>query len=239
MSLDGGNRLALQAVADMFGVTIDDEATSEDILAMNFLAVRSSFGEDSPDRAIRKRYDSAMTLQYGGQWYAGRRDSKILDTKAYIEQYPKLINEHVREIAHIKKLKGKDFRFSEEYETACYNFLAGLEEAGIYGSTDISLSDAGDRARSEGKEYDKSDCPTGQMTAEEMLAKQGIGEKVWMHCPFCGASQFGDPCATVLTCTECRAKVDHGKVVSTGNGGKKQKQFPSKLGGELFLPVLT
>ncbi len=224
MSLDGGDRVALQAVADMFGAEIPDAATSEDILAMNFLGHMQDLKGERPSKVIRERYDAAMKLQYGGEWYAGRQDSKILDTKLYIEKFPSIINEHVYEIEQIRTKYGVNFRFTPEYERATYNFLAAIEQAHQLGTVVGSLSDAGDAARAEGKEYANGDCPIAStMSPKEMLAKQGIGEKIWMHCPFCGAAQFGDPCASSIMCTECEASVVNGEVVSTGNGGKKPR----------------
>jgi hypothetical protein len=49
-------------------------------------------------------------------------------------------------------------------------------------------------------------------------------KKKLMTCPFCSAKVFGDPCARVLSCGDCRAKVVDGKVVSKGNGGAKARE---------------
>ena len=59
----------------------------------------------------------------------------------------------------------------------------------------------------------------------------GNGEqsgKKWMSCPFCEAKVFGDPCATKLSCWDCKAAVSNGKVVSKGDGGSAKRRESKK-----------
>lgn len=54
------------------------------------------------------------------------------------------------------------------------------------------------------------------------------GKSEWkrMSCPFCGdKNQYGDVCSPNQHCTACQARVASGKVVSRGNGGKKDQQL--------------
>lgn len=55
------------------------------------------------------------------------------------------------------------------------------------------------------------------------------GEK-WMHCPYCDALVFGDPCARKLSCWDCQTRVEDG-VVYIGNGGsaKRAKEQPKPI----------
>ncbi|HET6924221.1 MAG TPA: hypothetical protein VFH39_00120 [Candidatus Saccharimonadales bacterium] len=53
--------------------------------------------------------------------------------------------------------------------------------------------------------------------------EESSGKKV-MSCPFCSAKVYDDPCASVLTCWDCRAQVVNGRVVNKGNGGRKARE---------------
>jgi|GEM_PF-3266903 len=53
-------------------------------------------------------------------------------------------------------------------------------------------------------------------------SQEGSGKKV-MSCPFCSAKVFDDPCAKVLSCWDCRARVVNGKVEYKGDGGSKAR----------------
>lgn len=225
LSLDGGDRVALQAVGDFFGVEITSDASSEDILGMHFLAEKSQFDGERPAKVLRERYDKAMKFQYGGEWYAGRQDSNVTSTIDQILAYPKLVDDHVNEVWGLKKRFGKNFRFTKEYEDSTYNFLAAIEQSHSSGKAVMSLSGAGSTARASGVEYSKSDCPTSQVeSAEQALEAQGIGkerirEEKWMSCPDCGLKDacYGDPCASRLDCRFCKAYVENG-VMHAGIG---------------------
>lgn len=222
LSLDSGDRVALRAVGDFFGADIPDDATSEDILAMHFIAEKSQFSHERPAKVLRERYDKAMAMQYGGVWYAGRQDSEIQTTMQRILQYPELISQHVSEIQSIKNTQGAAFRFTPEYERATYNFLAAIDQAEKLGVVVGSIGDAGDLARAAGVEYAKSDCPTA-LTAEQALEQQEIGGHKWVNCPFCKHRQFIDPCASHIVCEndECKAEVRDGRLVFAGKMNQK------------------
>lgn len=204
MSLDGNDRASLQAVSDFFGVNIPNDASSEDILGMRFLAEKSQFGGERPAKIIRECYDNAMKLQYGGEWYAGRRNSDVLDTMQKIMMYPELIDQHVDEVEDIKSKFGKNFRSTNEYSKATYDFLASVEQADKLGAIVGSMNDAGDIARSAGVEYSKSDCPTGQvLTAEQALEMQGINRlDVWHYgtCQACLENKMVGECSVCASC---------------------------------------
>ena len=69
-----------------------------------------------------------------------------------------------------------------------------------------------------------SSCPSGSSQQEEKQStSEKKGGKQKMKCPFCkDPNQYGDPCSDSQHCTSCKATVKGGKVVSTGNGGKKK-----------------
>lgn len=82
-----------------------------------------------------------------------------------------------------------------------------------------------------------SSCPSGgsNLTAEFLDATSqnesgSTGKKERMKCPFCkDKNQYGDPCSSNQHCTSCDARVSGGKVVNTGNGGKKSRKIVPKL----------
>lgn len=82
------------------------------------------------------------------------------------------------------------------------------------------------------KTADSSSCPMNfssnddESEASQSSLSSSISERKYMRCPFCGAGQFGDPCARMLQCHSCSAKVVDGKVTSRGNGGKTRKKKP-------------
>lgn len=200
-SLDGNNRPGLQAMASMFDQQLTDDDDSEDILQKNFLSESGRFGGDSPTALLRKSYDAALALQYGGEWYAGRQDSEVLHTIEMIERFPAIIDAHVAKVHEIKSHYGKSFRETSAYETANYNFLAAIKQANELGGLVGSLSDAGDMARAVGIEFAPPDCPTGvAKTAAEALAKQGIEQWKAGQCRVCLESGMVGACDVCLTC---------------------------------------
>jgi hypothetical protein len=54
-------------------------------------------------------------------------------------------------------------------------------------------------------------------------SKEGPSKKKWMHCPYCRAEKFDDPCAKQLYCGGCRGLVRNSKVLYAGNVGLKEK----------------
>lgn len=201
VSLDGNNRVGIQAIADIFNQEITDDMTSEDILQKNFFTEKSQFGSDSPATIIRKRYDAAMSMQYGGEWYAGRQDSEVLHTIEMIQRFPTIISEHVAEVDGLRRRYGKNFRESSAYEKANYNFLAAIKQANELGAQVGSLDDAGDIARAVGIEFAEPDCPTGvAKTAAEALAKQGIEQWKPGQCRVCLERGMVGACEVCLSC---------------------------------------
>lgn len=206
-SLDGNDRVALQAMAAELGLDIPDDATSEDILEMAGCIRRSQLPADNAVQFLRSRYDAAMSMQYGGEWYGGRQDSDVLSTMQKIMRYPKLIKAHTNEVMRLKKRLGRDFRFTKDYDTATYNFLAAIEQSYKTGAVVTRLSVAGAGARAMGTTFAKPDCPTGltsATSAEQALGMQGIGERHWHFgaCQACLKLAMVGECDVCLSCEE-------------------------------------
>ncbi len=96
-------------------------------------------------------------------------------------------------------------------------------QQGDIAASNLSLGRAQDTAKS-------SSCPSA--TSGANISKDSLDgssesseadEFVKMTCPFCGdKDQWGYKCSPNQNCTSCSARVVGGKVVSKGNGGKKE-----------------
>jgi hypothetical protein len=227
-SLDKNNRLALMAMSDAFDQPIPEEASSEDVMQINFLMKKTKAGDQPITSFLRNRHDSSLTMQFGGQWYAGRQDVDRTHTLEHILKYPDKVEEHVDQVDALKRTYGVRFRDTQEYKLLTDNFVALMKRLRRDPDYQGSSGDAGDGARASGEDLGKSDCPTGvnSPSAQEALSQQGIGnklkpgEKIWMGCPFCGFKTYGDPCASHLLCSECKAEARDGKIISKGIGRK-------------------
>jgi hypothetical protein len=217
LSLDRSDRVGMEAIAARFGVDIPYDATSEDILSLRLWGRSEEFEDVATD--IRKLYDTELAHQFGGFWYAGRQDKEILDARTFVEAQTDLVEEHLEIITFIHEF-GDPATRKAELKAARYNFAAALTRR-LRGEADAaSMGDAGDTARANGEKYD-GDCPDGdEVTAAQSLNALGLAKtgEIKMTCPFCGFATHGDPCATVLRCTECSAAVSGGKVISKGIG---------------------
>jgi hypothetical protein len=81
----------------------------------------------------------------------------------------------------------------------------------------------------------------GSISGEESLlnaSPKNVFESIYgqkMSCPFCGATQYGDPCSSNQFCSDCKAEVANGRIKSKGNGGKKVQ----KLEGPGFFEIIS
>lgn len=62
-----------------------------------------------------------------------------------------------------------------------------------------------------------------EKTPQEVFGR-GARRKKRMNCPHCTAVVFDDPCASGLSCWDCRAKVFSETAMYKGNGGSKKKK---------------
>lgn len=214
LSLDGSDRDGLRSIAGLFGETISDEETSEEILARRFVGWGWQF-DHRLKHVVRETYDDVLRQKHGGKWFAGQRDPVVSDAREFIEIQADLLANHMERIQAIMVQPDTDARRTQ-LNDARYDFAAALTRRmnGEHGS--IDLADAGGAAREAGESYD-NDCPDGGVTARQSTEQLGFGEKV-MACPFCGLATKGDPCASRLVCQKCAAEVSSGKVVSRGIG---------------------
>jgi hypothetical protein len=76
---------------------------------------------------------------------------------------------------------------------------------------------------------DSGSCPLFKDTTKQdsdnnsSHDKDKSSSKKYMKCPHCTARVYADPCAKILSCWDCSAKVVNGNVVSTGDGGSSAR----------------
>ncbi|HET7630564.1 MAG TPA: hypothetical protein VFK03_04285 [Candidatus Saccharimonadales bacterium] len=211
ISLDRSDRDGLRAVAEKFGITIEAEDSSEDILFKRGLSYRSQLELDTRDvpRALRQVYDEVLGQKLGGDWFGGRPAYEARESLQFIEAQTDLIDQHLRALDATSQHDQAAIR------RARYDFAAALDRR-LKGEADVaSLRDAGDAAEAAGRTY-SGDCPTS-LSASSSLDALGFGNKkttISKNCPICGA-------ANVLTTIEgevitgscgCRKEICTGKV---------------------------
>lgn len=218
ISLDRSDRDGLAALAAKFGMTIEADDSSEDILFKRGLAYRQQLELDTTDipRAIRQVYDQTLAAKLGGDWFGGRPASQTKESLQFIEAQLDLIEEHLSVLDRL------DLNDKAARRQARYDFAAALDRR-LRGEADrASLRQAGEAAQAAGRNYN-GDCPT-EVTAA--LGALGYGNKkqvtISKHCPICGA-------ADVITTIEgevisgscgCRKEICTGKVSRRGRASQ-------------------
>lgn len=209
----------------------------------------------APD--MRAGYDAKMSQKHGGQFKAGRRPSESLSEEnawTTVSNCRDLLEDFY--FTKIEELAGRTDMSRAELETAkkrlTYGVWAALKEridhgallndqsAGdfggySYGSIQQEVDSAYSSFASRGEVLFgcggaiRGEAATLQSSARDVFKSIfSRDEKVEMNCPFCGATQHGDPCASIIKCSECQAKVENGVVVSKGKGPKKSKAGSAK-----------
>lgn len=98
-----------------------------------------------------------------------------------------------------------------EFQNMLSNFGAeGARNNRTYSACGLAISPGQEASRDGGPQ-----SAFGGIEADESSGKK------WMNCPFCEAKVFDDPCAKILCCRDCKAKVVNGRVVDKGDGGHK------------------
>ncbi len=199
LSLDLSDREGLNAIAGRFGRRIDENASSEDILAMRLWGYEDELGT-GVSKVVRSLYDTELAGKFGGDWYAGRRSSAVMDAKKFIEEQADLVGAHLDELTQLRETySGK--ALDAKLEVARYNLAAALTRR-LRGDADMSsLTAAGDSARASGERYD-GDCPTNmQVSAERSLSKLGMGQE-WKYgnCRVCLEDRKVGECSVCIGC---------------------------------------
>ena len=219
LTLEQSNKQALRAAAGAIGMDLPISMQSEEILATRHATVLSGRQyEELPD-VIRSHYDLSLYEQTGMTFFAGNRLAGRQDSMRFMNDNHDIIEEHMAFLRLIETQHAPGVGRDDELEALRRRTAAALDER-LHGGHVSSIGDAIVGDRMETNNYG-GECATGVSTStvEQMGLTQGKREEmIWMTCPFCGLSTYGDPCASRLVCNMCAAEVRDGKVVSTGKG---------------------
>jgi hypothetical protein len=182
-SLDGSNRAALENIYELFG----DTPLSGELLNQRIYL-------DSPEEdqayltdRLTGIYDRNLHSQFGGEWYAGRREPRH-DTYSFVRRQHELIGRFVahetkggisaEERYNIAALLTK--RFEESKMTVATSEMTDSSLRQFVGrimsdSLDWELQKAGDEARSSGKTFSGCGASAKPTTAGEQLDELGYG----------------------------------------------------------------
>ena len=193
----------------------------------------------------REAYDGILKAKYGKEFYAGRAVggkepeenawSLVIAHKDLIEDY--FLNQI--EYLACQQLSRSDLELAKKRLT--YGVWAALRQrldknlpavaemksgSGDYASVKAEVGSAYTTLASRGEVlFGCGGSISGEATTMNASA-QSVFERVFgkkMNCPFCGASQYGDPCSPNQLCTDCKAEVRNGKIVSKGRGRQVKK----------------
>jgi hypothetical protein len=203
---------------------------------------------------MRAAYDAALKNKYGKDVYAGRLVDDLRQEEnawSVIEGNRDLIEDYFMEqlefLAH-QEISPQELERAKRRLT--YGVWAAIKERlntdvltaerskDSFGSIHAEVQSAYSTLSARGEVL--YGCG-GSITGEEALLNatpRNVFESVFgqkMSCPFCGATQYGDPCSPNQFCSDCRAEVVNGRVKSKGNGGKKVQ----KLDGLGFFEIIS
>lgn len=132
---------------------------------------------------IRSTYDDVLTARTGTPHYAGRTKMSNQDARSFIEHDDQrdLLDAHMAVINRIFNAEKDPLVRNTLAAQHRYNFAAALDDR-LNGKVVKSLSDSGDNARAEGREYD-GDCPPAgtAKTAGEQAGRLGYRIEKWSN----------------------------------------------------------
>ncbi len=195
------------------------------------LAGGTFFGEQKP----RQAYDSYLRICRQREAELGTIVQKIADQLIADAKHMSHPLEAKRRLHMLSQQQMVDYAISNDYiNPRVFGNTAAthIEDARFWlerGQYDRAI-EARNKAQSTAS---SSSCPTsdqlgienpdGGENGDNRAEAEQSGEKKMMKCPFCGAKVWGDPCARVLKCWDCNAKVVDGKVENVGDGGHRAR----------------
>jgi len=243
------------------GFLYEAETDDEGYLTLKSYSVDNS-DDDAFNAAMESEdmvegYDSKMSQKHGGSFMAGRRPGENLsEENAWdtVRAHKDLIEDFF--MKEIERLALSDLP-REQLEKAKKRLTYGvwgalrkrLEEGAVISDGFLEQSGGyslvGNEVRSAYQEMSSRGevlfgCG-GSITGEEAILHASPnevfdsifgGNKKWFGCYYCGAKQYGDPCASHLYCPSCTAEIKDGAVISTGNGRNIRKGFFDVLADE-------
>ncbi len=243
--------LGFQAERRM-GFLYEAETDNEGYLLLRTYSVDNSDDEafaaalESDD--MLEGYDTALGQKYGGSFAAGRRPgSELREENAWdtVRSHKDLIEDYfMKELERLALSGLPRAELEKAKKRLTYGVWAALRkrlEEGVLIGTDFTEPHGG--YDSVGGEVQRAyheasvrgevlfGCG-GSMTGEAALlnaAAKDVFDDIFgskyqkMSCHFCGATQYGDPCASSQYCPDCTARVRDGRVVSKGKARRPPK----------------
>lgn len=198
---------------------------------------------------MRQAYDEVLSAKHEASFYAGRRVAGNLPEEnawAGVIRHRDLVEDYfLKEIENLAKKNLPRPELEREKKRLTYGVWAALK------SRLESIAIISDRPGLAGNIYGISvqqevTCAYNEVASRgEMLlgcggSMKGEGEQALLSahssdvfesvfgkkisCPFCGAAQYGDPCASRIKCADCEAEVRDSRVVNKGNGGSRARK---------------
>jgi hypothetical protein len=210
-TLDGSNERALSAVDAEFDFQINPE--EERLGQRQTLRLSAEEQAEIMDRSVTA-YDTEMSAQFGGEWYAGRRPADYRNTYDFVCQQRDLIDTY-------KALKLKD----ELTEEVMYDMAATInkrfkaEKQGVVSMVprmdminpaqlEQEMERAGYEARVIGQRFSACGSTFGPSGIESSMEQAGFGNKSDEECEFISKK-----------CPECGTKNVKTKVTKTRISG--------------------
>ena len=223
ISLDGGNRQALQVAMQSVGRDIPDEFDSEQILATfyTFLDEDRDLGD-----LLVNNYDSEMERQTG-EIHSYGRPGLTHDSKKALEiamENPDRLRDHMEEVARLKWAYSGD-ELKDKLEEARYNYAAALEKVNKGGIV-TSNGAAGGEARASGANFSGycATTPDNAQSTEEAYNSMFAGKRVTGKCPCCHEITSYDPCDPVCGVCGSTGSVDRSAEYFAKKKAEKEKQ---------------
>lgn len=169
-SLDGSNRRALETIYDFMG----EPVKYGELLGQRIKRdLDETFQNDLTNVLIRV-YDSSLSTQHGGEWYAGRQPADKRNTYDFVNAQKDLISVFLAgsqdEEAQFNLAAAMEARFEG-------NAITAKRENLSYISVVVEMEIAGRNAQAANKMYSGCGASIGKKTAEEELAELGFGNK--------------------------------------------------------------
>lgn len=215
-SLDGNSKAGLRGAGRVIGMQLHERA-SEELLGDAKVTNWESDDIETQIALFKERiiseYDKGVYEETGKRTYAGSEFTDRASALQVIENHPDLFEEHW---AAISAVQGRALKaeLKEAYLEDTRRKTAAAIKLREYGEDITSIGDDAVAAEATSKDYGR-ECSTNGMNQTEKSVEKG--KEIEMTCPFCGMKTKGDPCAAILECNKCGARVENGKVVSEGN----------------------
>lgn len=170
-SYDGGYMPGIQAMDRVLGNDDFDASRSSEEIAATRRYIVPPDNIDELDEQLRRAYDDAILRNENRVVYSGSEPLAVKDVFGFIASKKSLLDEHMAVLHKIFDATSDHYERIEKMKPHRYNFAAAIDDL-LHGKEVVSIQDAGEGARSEGRNLE-GDCPTGE--GEETAVGQ-LGE---------------------------------------------------------------